>query len=384
MTVLKVVRLLLVLAVGPLTALMLVTSVLADDIYVVKPGDTLGEIAEKHGVSVQALMAANNITDPNKLSEGQKLVIPRPAAPTAAAKPPATSAPAATAPPTTPSPTATSAPTVTASPTPKRVPADLVSKRSVLATRRIVTYYGHPNSRLMGILGELDPPALITQLKQKAKEYEVADPSRRTTGAIELIAIVAQGYPGTDGKYRARTGADIIDKYSRLAKENDMLLILDVQVGLSTVRTELEPLIPYLKQPHVHLALDPEFDMWPGQKPGQNLGHMTAYEINYAQSILRWIADDTDSPNKILLVHQFTSSMLPDKPEIEVDPRVDLAIVMDGFGDRSVKQKHYDMYIREEPVLFAGIKHFFKHDPTLMSPADTVRLNPPPDVVIYQ
>jgi hypothetical protein len=157
-----------------------------------------------------------------------------------------------------------------------------------------------------------------------------------------------------------------------------------VQVGLSTVRTELEPLIPYLKQPHIQLALDPEFDMWPGQKPGQQLGHMTAYEINYAQYVLRWIAEDTDGPNKIMLVHQFTGSMLPDKKEIEIEPRVDLTIVMDGFGGRGVKEKHYDIYVREESVLFAGIKHFYKHDVDLMSPAETLKLDPRPDVIIYQ
>src|SRR6185503_17698031 len=45
-------------------------------IYVVKLGDTLGTIAQRFEVTVEALMAANDITNPNVLSVGQSLIIP--------------------------------------------------------------------------------------------------------------------------------------------------------------------------------------------------------------------------------------------------------------------------------------------------------------------
>ena len=45
-------------------------------IHVVGRGDTLSEIADKYGISVQALMKANDMTDPDKLSEGDKLKLP--------------------------------------------------------------------------------------------------------------------------------------------------------------------------------------------------------------------------------------------------------------------------------------------------------------------
>ena len=45
-------------------------------LYVVQSGDTLGGIAERYNVSVENLMAANNVTDPNLLHPGQTLVIP--------------------------------------------------------------------------------------------------------------------------------------------------------------------------------------------------------------------------------------------------------------------------------------------------------------------
>ena len=46
------------------------------DAYVVKPGDALSKIAAAHGVKTKDLMAANNLTDANKIRAGQKLVIP--------------------------------------------------------------------------------------------------------------------------------------------------------------------------------------------------------------------------------------------------------------------------------------------------------------------
>ena len=45
-------------------------------IYVAKAGDTLGSIAQAYGVTVDDIMAANGLTDPNVLTVGQSLVIP--------------------------------------------------------------------------------------------------------------------------------------------------------------------------------------------------------------------------------------------------------------------------------------------------------------------
>ncbi len=45
-------------------------------VYVVQPDDTLGSIAARFNVSINDLMAANNIPDPNVLNVGQQLVIP--------------------------------------------------------------------------------------------------------------------------------------------------------------------------------------------------------------------------------------------------------------------------------------------------------------------
>lgn len=48
----------------------------AVEVYVVRKGDTLSSISRRTGVPVKALIEANSITDPRKISVGQKLILP--------------------------------------------------------------------------------------------------------------------------------------------------------------------------------------------------------------------------------------------------------------------------------------------------------------------
>jgi LysM repeat protein len=54
-----------------------VSSQTTDRYYVVQAGDTLFSISQKLGVSYDALLRENSITDPNMIYVGQKLLIPR-------------------------------------------------------------------------------------------------------------------------------------------------------------------------------------------------------------------------------------------------------------------------------------------------------------------
>jgi len=71
--------------------------------YTVQPGDTLMDIATLLGIDMQALMAANGLTDPDTLSTGQVLIVP---VGDAATPPPATRAPQAASSTVTPNPEA--------------------------------------------------------------------------------------------------------------------------------------------------------------------------------------------------------------------------------------------------------------------------------------
>lgn len=53
---------------------------LATNAVVVKSGDTLSKFAADYGVSVQAIVAANGIDDPNLIRVGQALILPSPTA----------------------------------------------------------------------------------------------------------------------------------------------------------------------------------------------------------------------------------------------------------------------------------------------------------------
>ena len=70
LSLLLVAVLVLILSVGPASAQA------SGPVYIVQPGDTLSSIAARFGVTVDELMLANNISDPNLLSAGQQLIIP--------------------------------------------------------------------------------------------------------------------------------------------------------------------------------------------------------------------------------------------------------------------------------------------------------------------
>jgi LysM repeat protein len=52
-----------------------------EEIYVVQAGDSLLAIAARYGVTLQAIMDANNLTNPDFVFSGQRLVIPQGSAP---------------------------------------------------------------------------------------------------------------------------------------------------------------------------------------------------------------------------------------------------------------------------------------------------------------
>ena len=97
--------------------------------------------------------------------------------------------------------------------------------------------------------------------------------------------------------------------------------------------------------------------------PGVEFGPLTAAEVNYASSLLSNLAAQTGQ-HKILIVHQFVASMLPDKGAIDTRPTgVDVAIVMDGWGGQGIKIEHYDMHVRDSDFPYGGIKLFFDQNP---------------------
>ena len=253
---------------------------------------------------------------------------------------------------------------------------------SVLADNVLVTWYGNPHTPKMGVLGEFFGEDLAKGLRKQANAY-AAVTEKRVQPAYELVAIVAQGQAGADGMWRRRESKKVIDQMLAEARAHHFKLVLDVQVGHSTVKSELEYLRSYLEEPDVYLALDPEFHMWPGQQPGRQIGHTFADDINYAIVWLDEIIASKKLPPKVLIVHQFTMNMLPDKPLVKDRRSVDVALVMDGWGGKPLKLAIYRMVTRT-PLEYSGIKLFYQKDADMLTPALALGLKPEPSVVIYQ
>jgi hypothetical protein len=259
---------------------------------------------------------------------------------------------------------------------------------SILPARRIVAFYGNPLSKKMGILGELPPDQMLARFDKVIADWAKADPRHPVQPALHLIAVVAQGAPGRDGKYRLRMTDSLIDMVSQWAAKKNGLLFLDVQVGQSTVQEELPRLVPFLKRPNVMLGIDPEFSMKFGDKPGSKIGTMSASDVNYAIGMLSDIVKQNNLPPKVLIVHRFTRNMLTNAKQIKLDPRVQVVINMDGWGQPWLKYDSYRAYVESEPVQFTGFKLFFHNDTKkgdpILTPGEVLLLNPKPLYIQYQ
>ena len=259
--------------------------------------------------------------------------------------------------------------------------------RPFLTTHRVVAYYGNPLVPQMGILGEYEPEELVRRLRAQADVYQRLSPDRTVVPAIHMIYAVAQDNPGREGAYLLRMDDELVDRWVQLTRDNGMLLFLDIQFGRSSIDREFPHVAPFLKQPHVHLAIDPEFAWGPDEYPLIDIGHIDGSVVNRAQELLERLAVENRLPNKMLVVHQFRPDMLTNKAAIRPSDWVETVIDADGFGRRDIKLDQWDRVIREDNVQRPGIKLFYKHDARsggLMSEDEVMALTPTPLVIIYQ
>jgi hypothetical protein len=89
------------------------------------------------------------------------------------------------------------------------------------------------------------------------------------------------------------------------------------------------------------------------------------------------------------VVHRFRRNMLTGYKRIQLDPRVQVVIDMDGWGTPAQKRDSYREYVWKYPVEYTGFKLFYRNDrrlkgSALMSPADVLALDPKPIYIQYQ
>lgn len=257
---------------------------------------------------------------------------------------------------------------------------------AILPEKRIVAYYGNPLSKRMGVLGEYPSDQMLKMLDAEVAAWEKADPSTPVVPALHLIAVVAQGDAGRDGKYRLRMADTLIERVANWAATRNALVFLDVQIGLSTLQAELPRLAGFLARPNFHLGIDPEFAMTAGGIPGKRIGTYDAKDINFASEFLAGLVVNHKLPPKVLVVHRFTQRGVTNYRNITLRPEVQVVMHMDGFGAPPLKRNSFRQFVKAEPVQFAGWKQFYKarNDDPRTTIAEIVRLNPKVLYIQYQ
>lgn len=254
-----------------------------------------------------------------------------------------------------------------------------------------------PDHRLVGFCGTPGAPALGElqgNLAVKAKALagyadKYIGTKRKILPVIELIAVVVQAGAGADGKHRRRVPDSVVDDYLRVARSSKGVLLLNVQPGQSDFLTEVKHFERYLREPDVGVALDPEWAMNPGQRPGRVYGQTTGAAINGVAEYLAKVIADGDLPEKALVFHQVNRYVVKDEPALGAFPGVTIIKSVDGLGPKAAKIETYNKLMKDmSPRVHAGFKLFFDEDRrnggVLMTPLEVMALKPVPEYVMYE
>lgn len=254
--------------------------------------------------------------------------------------------------------------------------------RRILPDYRVVAYYGGPDGPALGALGGADPDSIAATIAARAAQF--APFGRRIQPAMELIATVARSCNGGYPLCTAPIPDEAVQRYLDAAHRHKLLLILDFQPGRGEFLPQVQAVEGYLRDPSVSVALDPEWKLGPDQSPMQVIGSSSASSVNAVTGYLSTLVARNRLPDKLLIVHQFTPSMLPDRGGISRAPGVEVAFHADGFGSTNAKVGVFAGLAFPGAPFRTGFKLFLKQDTGLMTPAQVMALRPQPDIVTYQ
>jgi hypothetical protein len=256
---------------------------------------------------------------------------------------------------------------------------------SLLLNNDILAFYGHPLSKNMGILGRYSKEELNQRLDALAGEYRAAGGGRGVLKAFYIIfgTVWPEGEIGI-------LKESVLKEYIEYAQANNILVFIDHQIGRYNPIDSLKRMLPWLKYPNVHLALDPE---WRTAKPMQEIGTVSAAEINQAQRVMEEYMIENQIPGeRMLVIHQFNWRMISSRDQVESSfQRVRLIHCADGFGNPSIKKQSYAYNAQAANMPIKGFKLFYNfgipgagYDSPLLSPGDVFALNPRPYIIMYQ
>lgn len=267
--------------------------------------------------------------------------------------------------------------------------------------RRFVAYYGHPDSSGLGILGHHDgPEAALAHMRPLLDGY--AEGSDVVVPTFNVIATVAHNGGATgrpDGQialdspryvdYSTMHPPERFREWVDVTAEANGYFVMDFQPGRNDFLFQVQHYEDLLRLPHVGVALDPEWRLGPGEEHLQQIGSVTAAEINTVINYLADLVRDEGLPQKLVMIHQFRLDMIQDREKIVDREEVAVVIQMDGEGQGglSVKDDTYRAITAgaEDAHWQWGWKNFVERDtPRPNTPAETMGKEPSPVYVSYQ
>lgn len=251
--------------------------------------------------------------------------------------------------------------------------------------RRYVAFYGHPETTALGVLGEQGPEATLQRMQPFLEAY-TGDGSQ-VVPTFEMIASVASAVATEDSDYSYEWPVSTFENWVETARENNAYVILDLQPGRDDFLSQAMLYEDLLRLPFVGLALDPEWRLGPNQVHLQQVGRVEASEVN---QVIHWLADlvrDNGLPQKMLIVHQFRTTMIQNREILEQRPELQLIVQMDGDGLEAQKDTTFQIITQgaEDAFWSWGWKNFFDEDePGPPTPESTMDKTPTPVYVSYQ
>jgi hypothetical protein len=251
--------------------------------------------------------------------------------------------------------------------------------------RRMVALYGHPGDTVLGALGEQSVDAAIARAKQVAASYSalVGEPVVPT---FEIITTVASSSAGSDGNYSNESAVEKIRPWIDAARAAGVYVVLDLQPGRTDFLSQAKLYSELLVQPHVGLALDPEWRLRPDEVHMVQIGSVSADEINQVGQWLAQLTRDNNLPQKVLMLHQFRLDMISNRPTVVTSyDELKVVIHADGFGSPGAKFNTWNALHLDAPAdIWWGWKNFYDEDKPTFTPQETVAISPAPVFVSYQ
>lgn len=252
--------------------------------------------------------------------------------------------------------------------------------------RRMIALYGHPDTGGLGMLGEQPPADAVRRAQALAEEYAALS-EEPVIPAFELIASVASEAAGEDGSYSRRTPIERLLPWVEAAEKAGIYVVIDLQPGRTDFLTQAKHYEPLLRRPFVGLALDPEWRLEPGQKHLRQIGSVAIDEVNRVGAWLAALVRKHDLPPKVLTLHQFRPSMIPDRERLDTSlDEIQWLVHADGQGRQGDKQSTWKRLKRDLPAgVWLGWKNFEDEDLPMLTPEQTMsQVSPTPWFVSYQ